>query len=102
MSGGSYDYICFDVVRDLMDKQQQIQNMADRLARLGYAHDAAQETQELLLTIRQFENRIEAMQGRLVMLWKAVEWWDSGDISEDGVQRALARYRGINNIDREV
>ena len=93
MSGGSYDYLSSKDVQDLLQAQKTIQNMADRLAGLGYASDAAKETQELLLTLRQFENRISAMQKRLSDIWHAVEWWDSCDSSESGVKNALEKYR---------
>ena len=94
MSGGSYEYICFAEPDGLLEKKAEIQEMADRLAGLGYAQDAAKETMILLLTVRQFENRIKAMQERLSGVWKAVEWWDSCDTSEDGVLKALEIYRG--------
>lgn len=94
MSGGSYDYICFASADDLLAKKIEIQEMADRLAELGYAEDAAKETMALLLTLRQFENRIKAMQERLSGVWKAVEWWDSCDSGEDRVHEELKKYRG--------
>ena len=93
MSGGSYDYLYSKDVEDLLHTQETIQNMADRLAGLGYASDAAKETQELLLTLRQFENRISAMKERLSDVWHSVEWWDSCDSGEDGVKNALEKYR---------
>lgn len=97
MSGGSYEYVCFAGADELLQKTGEIQRMADRLAGLGYATDAARETQELLLTIRQYENRINAMQGRLSGVWRAVEWWDSGDTGEERLHDALAEYRKVPN-----
>lgn len=93
MSGGSYDYICYSDSEDLVNKQEQIQRMADRLAELGYAPDAAKETENLLLTIRAFHNRLTTMHDRLADIFKAVEWWDSCDSGEEGVKKALAKYR---------
>lgn len=93
MSGSSYDYLYSKDVEDLLHMQETIQNMADRLAGLGYASDAAKETQELLLTLRQFENRISAMKERLSDVWHSVEWWDSCDSGEDSVKNALEKYR---------
>lgn len=95
MSGGSYEYI-YDRsdCGELLNRTDVIQEMADRLAGLGYASDAARETEELLLTLRQFENRINAMHSRLAGVWKAVEWWDSGDWLEDAVRDAIDKYRG--------
>jgi hypothetical protein len=94
MSGGSYQYLCNADVDELLNKEEIVQEMADRLAGLGYAKDAARETQVILLTLRQFSNRIEAMRERLSGVWEAVEWWDSNDRGEEGLKKALEVYRG--------
>lgn len=94
MSGGSYDYLgtVFDLDM-LLDKAHQLDAMRDRLAGLGYAKDAAMETEELIRTLRQFQVRIEVGINRLQPVWKAVEWWDSHDWGEDAVKKALEDYR---------
>lgn len=94
MSGGSYDYLCW--VQDLEEingKRRMLRSMADRLAGLGYAQDAAAETEELLVMLQQWEVRAQVRIQRLSEVWKAVEWWDSADTTEDGVREALALYR---------
>ena len=93
MSGGSYDYLCYTEISDLPDKLPMIQQMAYRLAGLGYASDAARETEELLLTLRQFQARIETMKSRLEGVWHAIEWWDSCDYGEEQVKAELEAYR---------
>lgn len=40
MSGGSFDYLCHKEVGDLLEHERTLQEMADELARLGYADDA--------------------------------------------------------------
>ena len=95
MSGGSYDYLgtVFDL-EGLLQKRHQLDAMRDRLAGLGYAKDAALETEELIRILRQYDVRIEAAINRLQPVWKAIEWWDSCDWGENSVKRALAEYRG--------
>jgi len=93
MSGGSYDYLCFKDAGELAQHEETLQRMADRLARLGYADDAAKETMEVLLEMRQALNRLQTRISRLSGVWKAVEWWDSCDSGEDGLREALSRYR---------
>jgi hypothetical protein len=95
MSGGSYEYLYSKDVEDLLYMQETIQKMADRLAGLGYASDAAKETQELLLTLRQFENRISAIKERLSDVWHSVELLDNRDSGEDSVKNALEKYRAV-------
>ena len=95
MSGGSYDYLCFKDAPELCDGHYQsiLESMSQRLAGLGYAEDAARETEELLLIIRQSMVRIQVRAQRLSEVWRAVEWWDSCDSGEDGLKESLARYR---------
>jgi hypothetical protein len=97
MSGGSYDYlytVTRDDLGDIDSRRGTLREMADRLAGLGYAQDAAAETEELLLLLRQWEVRARVRIERLAEVWHAVEWWDSSDSGEDGVRQALAAYRG--------
>lgn len=97
MSGGSYNYLGLvygDDLAELLGKEADLRAMADRLAGLGYATDAARETEELLIMLRQWKVRAEVRVRRLSDVWKAVEWWDSSDWSEDRVRTALTIYRG--------
>jgi hypothetical protein len=97
VSGGSYNYlglICHDDLGELLSKRAELREMADRLAGLGWAEDAARETEELLVMLRQWQVRADVRVRRLANLWHAVEWWDSADYSEDRVREALAAYRG--------
>ena len=94
MSGGSYNYLCFRDADELVEREKDLQEMADRLAELGYADDAAKETQDILLTVRQFKNRIQTSIDRISDVWKAVEWTDSCDSTENSIKKALDEYRG--------
>lgn len=93
MSGGSYDYLYCKEIDSLVGYDAVLQEMADDLASLGYAADAAQETQRLLEDIRAFRNRAETKLSRLSDVWKAKEWWRSCDSGEDEFKAALENYR---------
>jgi hypothetical protein len=98
VSGGSYNYLfTAQDLEDLQNRQHDLEAMAERLAGLGYAQDAARETEELLLLFRQWQIRAETRMRRLADIWHAVEWWDSNDSSETRVHEALAKYRGDTN-----
>lgn len=98
MSGGSYNYLfTAQDLEDLQAHRHDLEEMASRLAELGYAQDAARETEELLVLYRQWETRAAVRMRRLADVWHAVEWWDSNDSSEDAVREALAKYRGDND-----
>ncbi|MFF8299576.1 hypothetical protein ACF07M_30010 [Streptomyces globisporus] len=95
MSGGSYNYLYAAAdLEDINGKRHTLREMADRLAELGYAQDAAAETEELLVMLQQWEIRAQVRSKRLAGVWKAIEWWDSCDSSEDDVKEALTKYRG--------
>jgi hypothetical protein len=94
MSGGSYDYLYGKDPYSILEAQDDLERMSNRLAGLGYAEDAAKETEEFVLIIRQFLNRAGARIDRLAQVWKAVEWWDSCDWGEEETKKALAKYRG--------
>jgi len=94
VSGGSYDYLCWtDQLNELLAKEHQLEAMADRLAGLGYAEDAARETQELLLQLRQWKIRAQTKVKHLEQVWQAVEWHDSGDGSDNQIRAAIHEYR---------
>ncbi|MEU2780543.1 hypothetical protein [Streptomyces sp. NPDC007110] len=94
MSGGSYSYLHTAVdLEDLQARRHDLEDMASRLAALGYAQDAARETEELLVLFRQWQTRAEVRIARLADLWYRVERWDSGDGGEDAVKAALSKYR---------
>jgi hypothetical protein len=93
MSGGSYNYLCFKDGHQYLDIPGDLEDMAARLAKLGWAEDAAAETEELLLILRQCEVRAQARIDRLRDIWHAVEWWDSQDSGPEEVRAALDAYR---------
>ncbi len=101
MSGGSYNYLCWKEARDLFESTTELEQMSERLATLGWASDAAAETDELILIIRAATNRVDARIKRLSPVWHAVEWWDSGDSGEDHLREELSKYRGGSHPESE-
>ena len=95
MSGGSFNYLCFKSAEDLFGDQEELEHMVDVLATLGYAQDAAEASARLLNEVRKAEVRINTLLEDLSPVWRAVEWWHSGDTSEDGFKRALDKWRGV-------
>ena len=93
MSGGSYGYLCFKSAEELFQAMSDLEAIRDRLIGLGYAEDAARETEELILIIEQYRIRAGVRVDRLQHVWHAIEWWDSHDSGEDSVKAALEHYR---------
>jgi hypothetical protein len=96
MSGGSYEYLYCKEGEEIFNYscKEWLEKMADDLAKLGYADDAAKETMDLLLTIRAAQNRIESMKRRLNPVFHAMKWWQSCDSSEETFKNELKKYRG--------
>ncbi len=97
MSGGSFNYLCHKQASDLLERGlRDVEEMATALGDLGYAVDAANRTADLLKDVRALEARLNAELRDLYGVWRAMEWWQSGDIGENAFKRALAEYRGID------
>lgn len=94
MSGGSYNYLCYKDSGNINEGRQDAHEMRDRLTELGYL-DAAKETESVILMLDAFEVRLQARIDRLNEVWRAVEWCDSGDSGEDGVKKAVEKYREL-------
>ena len=95
MSGGSFNYLCRTWELDaVLNKMGDLQDMSNALSALGYAQDAARETEELLVILRQWEVQTAVRLDRLREVWKAMEWWRSRDWGEDQFKQTLAEYRG--------
>lgn len=87
MSGGSYNYLCYRP--DGLEQQRgDLEAMAKRLAGLPYAQKATEATRNVMV----FLDQAEAAAQVLAEVWRAVEWWDSGDFDEDQVREAIAEY----------
>ncbi len=92
MSGGSFDYLCYKDAEQLF-RCGQLEEMVTELTDMGYI-DAAKETFALKTLIEQTKVRMEVYLDRLRPVWKAVEWYCSGDSGMDAVEEAIKKYRG--------
>lgn len=97
MSGGSYEYICNRDSRELAESYgDPLTNMLERLLGLGYANDAATETQGViddLAELRALMARIDRRMRPIQTVWREMEWWDSNDSGEDAFRRVLEEWR---------
>jgi hypothetical protein len=93
MSGGSFNYLSSQDPDQLMNMESELQSMVDYLNNNG-AEDAAKETYELVLIMRQFRVRADVTAKRLAEVWWAAELVTSGDSSFEELTKALKEYRG--------
>lgn len=100
VSGGSWDYLYSKDVEQLMQYSniEMLEDMADFLNQNGY-EDVAKDTRRLVEYIKSAKIRIETLHEMLSPVFKAVEWYDSGDSSKDNIAKAIEEYRnGLDNL----
>lgn len=92
MSGGSFDYLCF---ADLTSEHlKTIERMGAELEALG-AQRAVMRTDGIAAKLRAIEimqEDVRRAQSELEPLWKAVEWWRSGDTNRESVLAAIEAW----------
>lgn len=105
MSGGSWDYLYSKDIDELINgsSTELLQDMADRLNSAGF-EDVAKDTQRLVEYIKSASIRIETLFKVLSPVFKAVEWFDSGDWGEETLNNEVLKYRksNIDNYNKAV
>lgn len=92
MSGGSYDYLCYDDdLATLAENRTRLEEMAERLEGLPWARVPAEQTRRLVYALDILDSRIRNAT-ELRDVWHAVEWWDSCDYGEYQVREAVRKY----------
>ena len=94
MSGGSFGYLCYKDVPELMEPSSisNLEIMVQHLQEYGY-EDIARDTQRLIEYIRSASIRIEVLSENLSGVFHAVEWHESGDIGRETMIAELEKYR---------
>lgn len=94
LSGGSFDYLCYKDVPELMNSSRiaNLESMVQHLQEYGY-EDIARDTQRLIEYIQSASIRIEVLSENLNDVFHAVEWHESGDISRETMIERLENYR---------
>lgn len=88
MSGGAYDYLCLKETGGVIDNIDEVARMAVRLKELGH-DDLAFKTQKIIDAAEELEKQIDELRN----VWKAVEWYDSGDWGIEAIHREANRVR---------
>jgi hypothetical protein len=94
VSGGSWNYLFCKDIDELMNgsSTELLQDMVDRLNSAGFK-DVAKDTQRLVEYIKSASIRIETLFETLSPVFKAVEWFDSGDWGEETLNNEILKYR---------
>lgn len=105
MSGGSWNYLYSKEIDELMNgsSTELLQDMVDRLNSAGF-EDVAKDTQRLVEYTKSASIRIETLFEALSPVFKAVEWFDSGDWGEETLNNEILKYRNarLDNYNKAV
>lgn len=93
MSGGSFNYLyCKENIDDLLYHTDDLDDMREALIKYGY-EDIAKDTQRLIEYIKSAEVRVTVLAKNLQGVFKAVEYYESGDWGEETMLSKLEEYR---------
>lgn len=95
MSGGSYNYLYWIEYQDIVSREEDIENMRDRLAELGY-DDLAKKTNTILEDNKKIQKQMNERLDKIRQVWKSVEYYDSSDVGLQDVKEAIYNFKGIS------
>lgn len=93
MSGGCYNYLCCkSSLEDIVTEEEYLEQVIKDLIKYDYK-DISNDVNNLLQDIKETRVRIEEQLERLNQVFKAVEWYESGDYGESNLKEILEQYR---------
>lgn len=94
MSGGSFNYLFRKDVKDLLSEIETITSMRNALLAEGLM-EQAEQTEYVLNKINQIQQEIDNVltKTRLREVWKAIEWYYSGDYSKETMLKVIKRIK---------
>ena len=92
MSGGSYNYLYCKDTAEMFERASDIEDMAEALEKLNYL-DVARDMRRLSEYIRTAYNRVDVLSEQLRPIMRAVEYYESCDISAESLERKIEEYR---------
>lgn len=97
MSGGSFDYVCFKDFSQLVNGEgiHSLLELVDFMEHTFPHETATVESRAMYEWVRKLARHLENDPPELTALqkvWKAVEWWKSGDYGKDAVIEELRAF----------
>ena len=95
MSGGSWNYLCYKDAVELLDRMDDLEAMRDQLREYGFVHAArhvvtlGEKLNELDMLTHEIQRGLDV---GLSGVFKAVEWYDSGDITSESMEETIKEY----------
>jgi hypothetical protein len=86
VSGGSFDYLCYQGLQELAENIELLEEMAEVLEEEG-STQAAKDTLKIIEQIKGLD-----VPEPLRNVWRAVEWWKSCDWGKEQAMEVIAKY----------
>lgn len=96
MSGGSHDYLCHKDADEMLNAEQSLKFMAERLREEGY-EDVAKKTDNALSLVKKYNEEMTNLINDMYDPWHAMEWYDSCDIGQEQLDSVIAKWRIQNS-----
>jgi len=93
MSGGSFDYLWTADVPELFERHGSLIDIHEAFEEAGVTGVAASTEYFRKELVRQF-NRLEKLRSELEPVWRAMELWKSGDVTEEEFRQTVKRFYG--------
>lgn len=92
MSGGSFNYLCFSELPEIMCRTDELEQMEQTLIEKGY-EDIAKDVHRLAEYCKSAKVRIGVLFEQLNSVLHDIEWYESGDIGDESLKETLEKYR---------
>ena len=92
MSGGSFNYLCFSELPEIMYRTDELEQIEQILIEKRY-EDIAKDVHRLVEYCKSAKVRIGVLFEQLNSVLHDVEWYESGDIGDESLKEALEKYR---------
>jgi hypothetical protein len=92
MSGGSFNYLCWNSYGEIVECRNDLERMLDFMQDTYPFAEATRDTEEVCELIRHFFKEIDRRVRPLQHVWHDIEWWQSCDYSKDKADKAISLY----------
>lgn len=95
MSGGSFNYLCHKDASELVNELDgDLKRMIEELAALPDADTALAQTVLVRALLQRAVAQVDQIVNKngLSEVWRAVEWWRSGDSDQDGAIYSAKKF----------
>ena len=98
MSGGSFDYLCFSELPEILSRTDELEQIEQILIEKGY-EDIAKDVHRLVEYCKSAKVQIGVLFEQLNSVLHDVEWYERGDIGYESLKETLEKYRNEETND---